>query len=85
MPGMDKNKGCEVIWLEHELVLNCGHKQSPDRGGDWGLGPWAMRICSETSLDMQTWWVAGDPCCPSHSPSPRKMGPGYRGELVTEA
>lgn len=43
MPGMDKNKGCEVIWLEHELVLNCGHKKSLDRGGDWGLGPWAMK------------------------------------------
>ena len=41
MPGMDKNKGCEVIRLEHELVLNCGPERSLDRGWDWGLGPWA--------------------------------------------
>lgn len=73
MPGMDKNKGCEVIWLEHKLVLNCGHERSPDRGWDWGLGPWATRICSDPSLDRQTWGVAGDPCCPSHSLTPRKI------------
>lgn len=54
MPGMD-NKGCEVIRLEHVLVvLNCGPERSLDRGWDWGLGPWATRICSDPSLDRQT-------------------------------
>jgi len=46
--------------------------------GAWteaGTGGWAhgQRGYAVIPLDRQTWGVAGDPCCPSHSLTPRKI------------
>lgn len=80
MPGMDKNKGCEVIRLEHELVvLNCGPERSLDRGWDWRLGPWA-KIPPLTGRPGGLWGTLVALLTAS------LLGKsGCRGKLVTEA